>query len=109
MSEYSEIELRPDSTVTPLGNCQYDIDGRTIEFKIRKLTVRECYRLMDVPENVIDTLMQKDESGKQIISNSQHYRLAGNSIVTSCLTHLFSQIWYPQEQQSITPKQLTLF
>lgn len=109
MSNYSEIELRPDSTVTPLGNCQYDIDGRTIEFKIRKLTVRECMRLMDVPENVIDKILQKDENGKQIISNSQGYKLAGNSIVVSCLYYLFEQIWYPKEQQSTFPKQLSLF
>ena len=109
MAEYSEIELKPDSSVTPLGNCRYDIDGRTIEFAIRKLTVRECYRLMDVPENVIDKLLSCDENGKQIISNSQGYKLAGNSIVVSCLYHLFEQIWYPKEQQPTFPKQLTLF
>ena len=74
MAEYSEIELRPDSVVTPLGDCKYNIDGRTIEFKIRKLTVRECMRLMDVPENVVDKILQKDENGKQIISNSQGYK-----------------------------------
>lgn len=108
-SDYSEIELRPDSSVTPLGNCRYDIDGRTIEFKIRKLTVRECMRLMDVPENVIDKILQKDENGKQIISNSQGYKLAGNSIVVSCLYYLFEQIWFPKEPSHIAPKQLTLF
>ena len=109
MSEYSEIELRPDSEVKPLGDCRFDIDGREIEFKIRKLTVRECMRLMDVPENVIDKMLQKDENGKQIISNSQGYKLAGNSIVVSCLYYLFEQIWYPKEQQSTFPKQLSLF
>lgn len=108
-SDYSEIELRPDSSVTPLGNCRYDIDGREIEFRIRKLTVRECYRLMDVPENVIDKMLSCDENGKQIISNSQHYKMAGNSICRSCLVYIFEQIWYPKEQQSTFPKQLTLF
>lgn len=109
MQEYNEIELRPDSSITPLGDCRYNIDGRTIEFAIRKLTVRECYRLMDVPENVIDKMLSCDENGRQIISNSQGYKLAGNSIVVSCLYHLFEQIWYPKEQQSTLPKQLTLF
>lgn len=109
MSEYSEIELRPDSVVKPLGDCRFDIDGRQIEFRIRKLTVRECMRLMDVPDNVIDTMMQCDENGKQLISNSQHYRMAGNSIVTSCLLHIYEQIWYPKASTSLTPKQLTLF
>lgn len=109
MNDYSEIELKPDSKVTPLGDCRFDIDGREIEFKIRKLTVRECMRLMDVPENVIDKILQKDENGKQIISNSQGYKLAGNSIVVSCLYYLFEQIWYPKEPQSTFPKQLSLF
>lgn len=108
-SDYSEIELRPDSSVTPLGNCRFDIDGREIEFRIRKLTVRECYRLMDVPDNVIDKLLSCDENGKQIVSNSQHYKCAGNSICVNVLTHIFEQVWYPKEQQSTFPKQLSLF
>jgi len=109
MSEYSEIELRPDSTVTPLGNCRYDIDGRTIEFKIRKLTPTECLKLMDVPGWAIERMTATGDDGKQIISNSQLYKLAGNSIVTSCLYHLYEQIWFPKQPTSLTPKQLTLF
>ena len=109
MAEYSEIELRPDSSITPLGNCRYDIDGREIEFRIRKLCPRETYRLMDVPEDVIDKLLQTDETGKQIISNSQSYKLAGNSIVVSCLYYLMEQIWFPKQPINVQPKQLTLF
>lgn len=109
MQEYSEIELRPDSNVTPLGNCRYDIDGRTIEFAIRKLTPTECMKLMDVPQWAIERMTATDDTGKQIISNSQLYKLAGNSIVVACMHHLFEQIWYPKKQQSTFPKQLTLF
>lgn len=109
MTDYSEIELKPDSKVTPLGDCRFDIDGREIEFKIRKLTPRECLRLMDVDDNIIDKMMATDDQGKQIISNSQLYKCAGNSIVVNCLYHLFEQIWYPKEQQSTFPKQSTLF
>lgn len=109
MSEYSEIELKPDSVVTPLGNCQYDIDGRTIEFKIRKLTPTECLKLMSVPQWAIERMTAVDESGKQIISNSQLYKMAGNSIVTDCLFYLYEQIWFPKQPSNLTPKQLTLF
>ena len=108
-SDYSEIELRPDSSVTPLGNCRYDIDGREIEFRIRKLTPTECLKLMSVPQWAIEKMLTKDENEKQIISNSQIYKMAGNSIVTDCLLYIFEQIWYPKEQQSTFPKQLTLF
>lgn len=109
MNDYSEIELKPDSKVTPLGDCRFDIDGREIEFKIRKLTPRECLRLMDVDDNIIDKMMATDDQGKQLISNSQLYKCAGNSIVVNCLYHLFEQIWFPKEPSHIAPKQLTLF
>lgn len=56
-------------------------------FRIRKLTPRECYRLMDVPEEYIDRLLA---SG---ISKSQHYKLAGNSIEVSCLYHIFKNLF----------------
>lgn len=56
-------------------------------FRIRKLTPRECFRLMDVSEPDIDKLMA---SG---ISNSQLYKCAGNSIVVSCLYHIFKNLF----------------
>nr|DAU82640.1 MAG TPA: DNA methyltransferase [Caudoviricetes sp.] len=61
--------------------------GMQTRFRIRKLTPRECYRLMDVPEEYIDRLLA---SG---ISKSQHYKLAGNSIVVSCLYHIFKNLF----------------
>ena len=58
-----------------------------VEYWIRKLTPRECFRLMDVPEHYIDCLIN---SG---ISNSQLYKLAGNSIVVACLYHIFRKMF----------------
>ncbi len=82
------------------------------KFRIRKLTPRECYRLMDVPENEIDKLLSVDETGKQIISNSQSYKLAGNSIVVACLYYIYELLYYPHNTTQASPKtpiQLTLF
>lgn len=70
--------------------------GTQTSFRIRKLTPRECYRLMDMPEENIDRLLA---SG---ISKSQHYKLAGNSIVVACLYHIFKNLFtneIPQNQQ----------
>lgn len=64
-----------------------NVYGNATRYRIRKLTPRECYRLMDVPEQNIDRLLN---SG---ISKSQHYKLAGNSIVVSCLYHIFKQLF----------------
>ncbi len=57
------------------------------EYWIRKLTPRECFRLMDVPEQYIDRLLNAS------ISNSQLYKLAGNSIVVACLYHIFRKMF----------------
>jgi DNA (cytosine-5)-methyltransferase 1 len=51
-------------------------------FRIRKLTPRECFRLMGVSEEDIDKIQAAG------ISDSQQYKLAGNSIVVDCMKFL---------------------
>lgn len=87
------------------------LDGYS--FDIRKLTVREVFRLMDVDDRHIDTLIGARETmrnGKerQAISNSALYRLAGNSIVVNCMTLMFENLFYPQTEPT-TGYQLKLF
>jgi DNA (cytosine-5)-methyltransferase 1 len=85
--------------LSPCLNC---CEGGGLEpkiqshYRIRKLTPRECFRLMDVDENVIDTIQAAG------ISNSQQYKLAGNSIVVACLEKIFEQIFFPQYTNSRT-------
>lgn len=55
------------------------------QYRIRKLTPRECYRLMAVPEKDIDKMLE-------VNSNTQCYKQAGNSIVVNCLIAIFSQM-----------------
>jgi len=55
------------------------------KYRIRKLTPRECWRLMNFTE--------KDfENAQKVNSNSQLYRQAGNSIVVAVLCAIFSQL-----------------
>lgn len=58
-------------------------NGSGQDFRIRKLTVREVFRLMDVDDSDIDKLMAAG------ISNTQLYKMAGNSIVVNVLYHIF--------------------
>ena len=51
------------------------------EGKIRRLTPRECFRLMGLRGNEIDILMS------QGFSDTQMYKMAGNSIVVDCLVN----------------------
>ena len=52
------------------------------DLKIRRLTSIECFRLMGLKDSEIDKIQISD------ISNSQQYKLAGNSIVVDCMFFL---------------------
>jgi site-specific DNA-cytosine methylase len=69
-------------------------------YRIRKLTPRECFRLMGVTEADIDKIQQ---SG---VSQSQQYKMAGNSIVVDCLYHMFRKMFTETACES---QQLSLF
>lgn len=81
------------------------------KFRIRKLTPRECFRLMDVDESKIDLLLAKDDLGNQKISNSQLYKCAGNSIVVSCMEYMFRNLFYgaPENELKNNPQQVELW
>lgn len=76
-------------------------DGRLAWIRLRKLTCRECFRLMDVDEDKIDKLLNAG------ISDSQLYKMAGNSIVVACMEGIFYNLFSAEEQEPIG--QLTLF
>jgi DNA (cytosine-5)-methyltransferase 1 len=55
-------------------------------YAIRKLTPRECLRLMDVRDQDIDKMINAG------ISNAQLYKLAGNSIVVEVIYQIFKNL-----------------
>ncbi len=55
---------------------------------IRRLTPRECWRLMGWSDDRIDVAMNAG------VSNTQLYKMAGNSIVLDCLKVLFENLLY---------------
>ena len=118
-----------DNMITKLN-----FTDRTIKsYAIRKLTPKECFRLMGVRDNVIAimqstvaSVMQRMKSvlGKyfptvrfdriknkedvMLISASQQYKQAGNSIVVDVLAHIYEQLFYPTSKPR-KQKQLSLF
>lgn len=60
-------------------------DGKA--YYIRKLTPRECFRLMGVSDADIDKIQAAG------ISKSQQYKMAGNSIVVNTLAAIFRQLF----------------
>lgn len=91
-------------------------------YAIRKLTPFECFRLMGVRDQVINTMQSSNAEAQErvpgfkgkgkpedmAISASQQYKQAGNSIVVDVLASIYENLWYPKPKQ---PKmqQLTLF
>lgn len=75
-----------------------ELEGK--KFRIRKLTERECFRLMGVDDADIDKIQA---SG---LSRSAQYKLAGNSIVVDVLYHIFIKMFIDVENED---HQSTLF
>lgn len=64
-----------------------DAQGVVLEdLRIRKLTPKECFRLMGFDDKDCDVLVQNK------ISNTQIYKMAGNSIVVDILEELFVEL-----------------
>lgn len=70
-----------------IRTSDYGATGVTNGEGIRRLTPKECFRLMGFDDSDVDLL------SKNGISNTQLYKMAGNSIVVNMLEFLFCQIF----------------
>ena len=87
--------------------------------RLRKLTPKECFRLMDMAEQHIASIQTAvftdkksvipvgygvpDAELKQVrISDSQQYKMAGNSIVVACLAGIFGNLFTDGEVEKET-------
>lgn len=71
------------------------------QYHIRRLTPRECLRLMDVDNSDIDKIQVAG------LSKTSMYRLAGNSICVGVLFHIFRKLFI--EKGAERGEQLELF
>lgn len=60
---------------------------KEMQYRIRKLTPKECWRLMGFSDE--DFQKAKDAG----VSSSQLYKQAGNSIVTNVLYYIFKELY----------------
>ena len=82
--------------VVELGNSEnfnflYEIEGEIYLIRIRKLTPRECWRLMSFRD-------EDFEKAEEVNSNTQLYKQCGNSIVQTCLMGIFSQMGFGEKK-----------
>lgn len=81
-----------------------DSEGKRYKLRIRKLTPKECLRLMDVRDEDADKMLEAN-------SKSQVYKQAGNSIVVACMEKIFHNLFIsPQpEKQVVRMRQIPMF
>lgn len=63
-----------------------DANGVVERLRIRKLTPKECFRLMGFDDRDVDILIENK------ISNTQLYKMAGNSIVVDVLEEIYVEL-----------------
>lgn len=74
-------QIRPTITATETGVCRIESPIR-----IRKLTPKECFRLMGFSD-------ENFEAAERMVSNSQLYKQAGNSIVVDVLYYILVELY----------------
>lgn len=111
----SELQITHPDNVTPILTTAHE-PKVLVRYRIRKLTPRECFRLMDVDDADIDkidayrinTTLKNGTVKEKPIPKSQKYKMAGNSIVVSCLYHIFYQMFIAEPPKP-KPIQKSLF
>ena len=104
------INLTSNNMETELTYKEHPTKEDLLEYfsqriRIRKMTEREAMRLMDVTDTDIDKIKGAG------IAKTNIYKLAGNSIVVSCLYHIFRTLFIPNQPEHINclSRQQTLF
>lgn len=75
----------PDSISVAVTTAYMPSYLEKFSFRIRKLTPKECYRLMGFDD-------ESFERAEQVNSNTQLYKQAGNSIVVDVLVAIFDSL-----------------
>lgn len=86
-----------------------------LRYRIRKLTERECFRLMDVSDSDIDKIeahrikvtLKNGTVKVKPMPRTALYKMAGNSIVVDVLYHIFKAMLIDEPPRQ--SKQLTIF
>ena len=81
------LEINKQGTSNTITTVQKDnYVGELHEYRIRKLTPKECWRLMGCSD-------EDFEKAEQVNSNTQLYKQAGNAIVVDVLEAIFNQLF----------------
>lgn len=102
---YQSREVRKYDEISPTLRSQivFKVEEKyNYKERIRKLTPKECWRIMGFKDKDFEKV-KYNENKKQEISNSQLYKMAGNSIVVDVLIAIFKQMkkQYPEHMKEV--------
>lgn len=84
-SGVSELQIMfPDNIAQTITTAH--IPEPLLNYRVRKLTPKECFRLMGVADTDSDKMIA-------VLSKSRCYQVAGNSIVVDVLAAIFDQLF----------------
>lgn len=83
------LEVRKDDKTNSITTVQKDSVVVDKKLVWRKLTPLECERLQTVPDRYTLVL---DENGKQLVSDSQRYKMLGNGWTVDVIAHIFKNM-----------------
>ena len=86
---------RTDGISNTLSTVQKDNLLHDGSLRIRKLTPKECFRLMGFDDSDF-------EKAEAVVSNTQLYKQAGNSIVVQCMVGIFKNAFSVEKEESYT-------
>lgn len=95
----NKAEENKDGKITNASRLEILNLAETLEpnqyLRMRKMTPREQFRFMGVPERYIDKLCASGNPDRQL------FKQAGNSIVVDVLVELFDSLFYPDQAASM--------
>lgn len=119
------MELNENNNMEELTYHEHPTKEQLLEYfgpriRVRKMTPKTAFRLQDVSDEDIDKIMNVEETvtlkdgtvkTKKAVTKTAAYRLAGNSIVVSCLYHIFRTMFLDNQPENAIsqPTQLSLF
>lgn len=87
-SGISEMQINKDTNISNTVTASHmpKTYGDSTDFRIRKLTPKECWRLMGFDD-------EDFEKAEAVNSNSQLYKQAGNSIVVNVIEKIYEKLF----------------
>ena len=86
------VQKNRSPTIHTCGGGNTGVVTMTENFRIRKLTERECMKLQGFTSEEADILINAQENGRRKYPKTIVYKFAGNAVCVDCFVRIIEQI-----------------